>query len=82
MWRVRGIIKETNILDQILPLLDLQAVRDTAQVDRAAAAGDFTAYTTGAELVGYGGAGLQGELHAAALAAAVEFPALVLSVRI
>jgi hypothetical protein len=63
--------KGGGILDLVLPLCDLEAVRDAAQVTGAIVASDFPAYATGAYLVWDRCVGLKREFDSAALATAV-----------
>ena len=61
--------KKENVLDQVLALLDLEAVRDPTEVNCSNTAADFATDAARAELVGHGRVRVQTELHAAALAA-------------
>lgn len=65
------------IPNQRLPLFNIQRVREAAQIDTPHAAADFAADAARAQLVRHGGVRGQAELHAAALAAAVEGPAVI-----
>jgi hypothetical protein len=63
-----------NILNQTLPLLDLETIRNSTKVHGADMTADLTADAAGAELVGHRGGGVEGEFDAATLAASFEFP--------
>lgn len=65
------------ILNQILPLHDIEAVSNPTQIHTPAIATDFATDATCAELVGHGGLGIEAELDAAALAATIEFPVVI-----
>lgn len=63
-----------GLLDQIFALLDLEGIRDTAQIHASAISADFAADAAGAELVWHGRVGFEFEYDTAALAASFEFP--------
>lgn len=66
-------------LDEFLPLLNLERVSQSTQVDAAVVASDFATDAACAELVGDRGVGLEFELYAAALAASFQIPAVPLA---
>lgn len=71
------VVTRENILDQILPLVNPQAIRNSTQVDTAAVPADFAADTACTMLVWDGCLGQEGEFYAAALAASIKCPGCV-----
>lgn len=67
-------------LGRFFPLDNVEALSYPAQIYTSAVSADFAAYAAGAQLIRHGGVGLKSELHGAALAASVEFPAVRLGV--
>lgn len=66
--------REGNILDQFLPLENVQTLRHPAQIDAPAVSAHLATDTASTELVGDGGLGVESELDPAALATSFKFP--------
>ena len=67
-----------EVLDGIFSFFNVQCGGYTTEIYGAPVAAAFTTYGTGAELIGGGGVGLEGEFDEAALATSFDCPVVVL----
>lgn len=69
-----ALVVDRHLLNDVFPFGDLERVRYATEVYASAIATNLSTDRTGAELIGYGGMGLQRKFYHAAVAAALKSP--------